>query len=99
MKRQTYFINTSRGPVVDEKALVNALKEGVIAGAGLDVFDSEPPLKDNQLYSMKNVVLTPHMAAHSEDGLKRMALMVARGVLDALKGKKPEFIANKHLLK
>ncbi|MBV7334587.1 hydroxyacid dehydrogenase [Chloroflexi bacterium TSY] len=65
MRPNTYFINASRGPVVDEAALVRALESGHLAGAGLDVFDPEPPEPDNPLLQMSNVVLTPHIAANT----------------------------------
>ncbi|MFZ4408552.1 MAG: 2-hydroxyacid dehydrogenase [Paracraurococcus sp.] len=67
MKPTAYLINTCRGPVIDETALIAALTEGSIAGAGLDVFDQEPPPADNPLFRLKNVVLTPHFAGPTWD--------------------------------
>ena len=70
MKRTALFINTSRGPIVDEKALVEALQEKRIAGAGLDVFDVEPLPLDHPLRELENVTLTPHMGYVSDDSYK-----------------------------
>ena len=67
MKPSAYLINTCRGPVVDEKALIEALGNGTIAGAGLDVFDQEPPPPNNPLFSLPNVVLTAHLAGPTYD--------------------------------
>lgn len=67
MKPTSYIVNTSRGPVIDEKALTAALEKGSIAGAGLDVFDQEPPPADNPLFKLQNVILTPHYAGPTWD--------------------------------
>ena len=67
MKKDALLINTSRGPVVDEKALLNALKNGKLGGLATDVLCDEPPAKDHPFYELDNVVLTPHIAAFSAD--------------------------------
>jgi len=89
MKPTAYLINTSRGPVVDQKALIRALQEKWIAGAGLDVFDPEPLPPDSPLRTMDNVVLSPHMAAHTDEALFRMAMVVS-DVLAVIQGRAPE---------
>ena len=94
MKKSCVFINTSRGGVVDEKALIKALQENIIAGAGLDVFEKEPPEKDNPLFSMDKVIVTPHLSSFTEDGKRKMGLAVVEGVLDVLEGRKPQFLVN-----
>ena len=89
MKPTAYLINSSRGPVVDQAALIQALREGWIAGAGLDVFDPEPLPADNPLLKMENVVLTPHMAAHTDEALLRMAMVVA-DVIAVIENRTPQ---------
>lgn len=88
MKPTAYIINLARGPIWDEKALYRVLKEGRIAGAGSDVFEVEPATKDHPLLNLENFFATPHMAAHTEEALKRMSL-VAEDILRVLEGKRP----------
>jgi D-3-phosphoglycerate dehydrogenase len=90
MKPMAILINTARGPVVNQAALVRALTEGWIAGAGLDVFDPEPHPPDSPVFALHNVVVTPHMASHTDEALFRMAL-VARDVLAVIEGKEPRY--------
>jgi len=90
MKRSAFLVNTSRGPVVDQAALIEALQEGWIAGAGLDVFDPEPLPPDSPLLRLQNVVVTPHMAAYTKEGLLNMALSVVDDVLAVLEGRVPK---------
>ena len=78
MKPTAYFINTSRGGTVDEKALVDALSNGEIAGAGLDVFEEEPAGADNPLFAMDNVIVTPHSAGLSSESLGNAARQMGR---------------------
>jgi len=67
MKRSAYLVNTSRGPIVDEAALIDALRNGIIAGAGLDVFDPEPLPADHPFRSLPNIVVTPHLGYVTEE--------------------------------
>jgi D-3-phosphoglycerate dehydrogenase len=84
MKRTAFLINTSRGGVVDEKALLDALNAGEIAGAGLDVFESEPPT-DWQLVKHPKLVATPHLASSTEEGQIRVGELTIQKVIDGLK--------------
>jgi D-3-phosphoglycerate dehydrogenase len=86
MKRTAYLINTARGGIVDEKALYTALTEGMIAGAGLDVFEQEPPPADNPLLTLANVITAPHLAGVTREALDRMGLQTARNIISALDG-------------
>lgn len=99
MKPSAYIINTSRGGIVDEAALAKALKEDRIAGAALDVLESEPPKDDNPLLPLKNVILTPHSAALTKECSARVAHEAALGISEYLKGNTPKFVFNKELLK
>ncbi len=94
MKSGALFINTSRGPVVDESALVEALGKEVIGGAGLDVYAQEPPDKDNPLFRLENTVLTPHCSSFTDGGQLKMGMDVVQGVLDVLHGREPRFLVN-----
>jgi len=89
MKRTAYIINTSRGPVIKEEALVKALKEGWIAGAALDVYETEPPARNNPLLDLGNVVLTPHVAWFTEEAVMRLVMSVIDRSLEILNYGKP----------
>lgn len=88
------LINTCRGPVVDEEAVADALDAGLLWGYGADVYDVEPPPPDHPLIGRRDVMLTPHSAAQTEEGLRNMATMVARDVLNVLHGRKPDNAVN-----
>jgi glyoxylate reductase len=97
MKRTSILINASRGPVVDEKALAKALKEGKIAGAGLDVYEREPKV-ERVLLGLKNVVLSPHIASSSYDTRVKMATMAAQNCIAGLTGQRPPNLLNPEVL-
>ena len=90
MKQGAILINTARGAVVDEAALVEAIESGHLGGAGLDVFAVEPTPSDNPLFNLEKVVLSPHMAAHTDDALKAMS-MVAQDIIRVLEGQEPVY--------
>jgi D-3-phosphoglycerate dehydrogenase len=89
MKPGAYLINASRGPVVDEAALIRVLQAGHLGGVGLDVYDVEPPRPDNPLLQMPNVVNTPHIAANTVQGSRRSSMAVADQILQLLAGERP----------
>jgi D-3-phosphoglycerate dehydrogenase len=94
MKPDAFFINTSRGKLVDERALVKALIDGKLAGAAVDVLYEEPIALDNPLISLKNVIITPHNAGTADESMILTARQATKNCVDALLGKQPEFIAN-----
>lgn len=99
MKKTAYLINNARGPVVDEKALYKALKEGWIAGAGLDVFEQEPTPADNLILKFDNVVVAPHISSASLETRSKMAEMVAENLVSYFAGKKPPNLINLDVMK
>lgn len=99
MKHTAYLINAARGTVIDEQALIEALKEKRIAGAGLDVFQQEPPSSDNELLRLENVILSPHSAALTKEATVRMAVEAVQAVIDYFEGRQPKYIYNYKALK
>ncbi len=98
MKHTSYIVNTARGSIIDEKALVKALRQKWIAGAGLDVFEKEPLAKNSQLLKMKNVVLAPHIGSASTETREKMAEVAAMNLLNVLNGKKPIYVVKPQTL-
>lgn len=94
MKKTAYLINTARGGLIDEPALAQALQDGRIAGAGLDVFTAEPMAKNNPLLSAPNLVMSPHIAGATEEAAERCAVQAAEQILEVLAGRKPAHLAN-----
>jgi lactate dehydrogenase-like 2-hydroxyacid dehydrogenase len=97
MKKTAHLINASRGPVVDEAALVQALRERWIAGAGLDVYEHEPELMPG-LTELDNVTIAPHIASASVDTRMKMAVMAATNLVDGLQGRRPANLVNPAVL-
>lgn len=94
MKPTAYLINTARGGLIDEKALIAALSKGYIAGAGLDVTDPEPPKPDNPLLQMENVIATGHTAFYSQSSARELRQRTVGAVIAALTGQWPQILAN-----
>ncbi len=98
MKPTGYFINVARGPIVDEAALIDALRARRIAGAALDVFEREPVAPDNPLLAMDSVIVTPHSLCWTDECFHNMASTGLASIVDALAGRRPEFIVNRDVL-
>jgi D-3-phosphoglycerate dehydrogenase len=94
MKKGAYLINASRGPVVDERALIAALESGHLGGAGLDVFELEPTPTDNPLRRMENVFVSPHIAGSTFEAEARVLEVVRDNLTRVLDGEEPEFVVN-----
>lgn len=95
MKKEAFIINTARGPVINEKALIDALQAGQIAGAGLDVIEIEPIEQSNPLLTMENVILSPHAAFYSVESEVELKRKTAENVADVLSGYYPTYLVNK----
>jgi phosphoglycerate dehydrogenase-like enzyme len=94
MKPSAFLVNTSRGGVIDEPALIAALRAGQLAGAGLDVFETEPPDPANPLLHMDNVIGTPHGLSHAVESVARCSQMTEENVLAIIEGRLPPYIVN-----
>ncbi|ABY92377.1 D-glycerate dehydrogenase [Thermoanaerobacter sp. X514] len=97
MKKTAILINTARGPVVDEKALVNALKNKDIYAAGLDVYEKEPEITE-ELKTLDNVVILPHIGSATDEARRDMAVLVAQNIIDVIEGRTPRTLVNKDIL-
>jgi D-3-phosphoglycerate dehydrogenase len=98
MEKKPMIINTSRGPIVDERALIQALEQGLISGAGLDVLEKEPPDPQNPLLKMENVILSPHVGFYSEESISELKRRTAKNVADVLRGRRPASVVNREVL-
>lgn len=99
MKPTAYVINTARGALIDEAALAKALNEGLIAGAALDAFATEPLPADHPLRTAKNVLLTPHLASFARETGERVSNTAAEAIIDLMQGRKPRFVVNPEVYK
>lgn len=98
MERKPFLINTSRGPIVSQKALIKALEKGRISGAGLDVLETEPPDSRNPMLKMENVIFSPHVGFYSEESISELKRRTARNVADVLKGRQPRSVVNREVI-
>ncbi len=98
MRPDAFFINVARGPIVDESALIQALRDGRIAGAALDVFEQEPVDPANPLLAMDQVIVTPHSLCWTDECFHNMAATGLKSIVDALSGRPPEFIVDRAVL-
>ncbi len=98
VKPSAILINTARGGLIDEAALVQTLREQRLARAGLEVLEREPPLKDNPLLNMDRVVFTPHSAAHTRKALQRVREAAVDAVVRVFRGERPLHIVNPSVL-
>jgi len=94
MRPDAFLVNTARGPIVKQEALVRALRERWIRGAALDVFEAEPPPPGSPLYTLDNLILTPHVAGLTVEAARALALSAASQILQALRGERPHHLVN-----
>jgi D-3-phosphoglycerate dehydrogenase len=97
MKPRAFIINTARGGIVDSRALVKALRAKRIAGAALDTFEEEPPRRRNALFRLENAIVTPHIAAFTQESLEKVSATVAEGVASALRNERPKYVFNESI--
>jgi D-3-phosphoglycerate dehydrogenase len=97
MGKKPLIVNTSRGPIIDEKALIRALQEGLVSGTGLDVLEKEPPDSKNPMLKMENVILSPHIGFYSEESISELKRRTAKNVADVLTGKWPGSVVNREV--
>ena len=98
MEKKPLLINTSRGPIINEKALIQALEQGHLSGAGLDVLEKEPPDPQNPLLKMENVILSPHVGFYSEESISELKRRTAESVSAVLLGKWPKSVVNREVM-
>ncbi|HWQ79938.1 MAG TPA: hydroxyacid dehydrogenase [Anaerovoracaceae bacterium] len=98
MKKSAYLINCSRGGVVDEAALAEALESGAISGAALDVYEEEPPLPDNPLFGLESFIGSPHKAGLTVSGVRKMSFEAVTQMLKVLRGETPDCLVNRDVL-
>jgi len=98
MKKTAVVVNTARGPIIKTGDLVEALQQGLVAGAGIDVFEKEPPPADFELLKMDNAVLSPHIAWYSEEGGQDIRIMIMEDVKAVLQGQPPRHVVNTEVL-
>jgi D-3-phosphoglycerate dehydrogenase / 2-oxoglutarate reductase len=94
MQKGAWLINTGRGGIVDEDALLEALRAGAIGGAGVDVFATEPPPRDHPLFQLENIVVTPHLAGMTAEALVRLSKAASQDIVDGLSGRRPRGLVN-----
>ncbi len=98
MEKRPLIVNTSRGPIIDEMALIEALKGGLVSGVGLDVLEKEPPDPQSPLLEMENVIFSPHVGFYSEESIRELNRRTAESVADVLLGKWPRSVVNREVM-